>query len=295
MAVGQGNRSGARARTIVLVVVLATAVGGVGWPALRPAPGGGTTRAGAALEAGAEAAEPEPEAAAGTARSGSGAPGGPATTVPLVGTAAGPAPPPPPVTPPGRDPGRVFVAGDSLTYTAVHPHGVGDGAPADVEFSAGFGWTAADVQPSVDAAVQARPIDTLVVALGTNDSSPGLGGDGWDGADADRIRHLVGTVGDQACVVIVLPGYGPGVLPAHAVEMDEARGDILAIGAERQAAAGHGPTVFVDWQGVLDREPGLATADGIHMVGPSEGVADPHPAALRRGLMWGGVDACAQS
>jgi hypothetical protein len=196
-------------------------------------------------------------------------------------------------TPPDRDAGRVLVLGDSLTFTAVHPYGNGPDAPADVEVVAGFGWTAVEAQPGLDAAVLARPVDTLVVALGTNDAAPEPGGDGWGPADADRLRRLVGTVADTACVVLVLPGHGPGIGAVHATEMAEARRDTLAVAADREAGDWYGPTVVVDWQAVLDAEPALAAPDGIHVVGPVDGLADPHAADVRRRLMWSGVDGCA--
>jgi hypothetical protein len=279
----------------VLVAALVTAMGGaLAWPVVRPDPGGGTALVGARQDQ-RTAPEEGPATAAGPSSPGPQPVVAPAPAAPAPPVEPRPAPPAPPAPPPvlpERDPGRVFVAGDSLTFTAVHPYGMGDGAPADVEVSSGFGWTVADVQPAVDAAVLARPIDTLVVAMGTNDAAPVLGGDGWTGDDVDRMRRLVGTVPDSACVVLVLPGYGPGIRPEHAAAIDAARLSIQAVGAERAAGDWYGPTVVVDWQEVLDEHPGTAAPDGIHMVGPIDGLSDPTAAALRRDLMWGGVDAC---
>jgi hypothetical protein len=191
-------------------------------------------------------------------------------------------------------PGRVFVAGDSLTFTATWDHGPGHGAPADLEWAAWLGWTAADAQSPLDAAVAAQgPVDTLVVALGTNDSSVADGGDGWTDADLDRFRQLIATAGSGACVVVVLPGHGAGLDPRHAAEMDQARADLAGLADQRRHTAGNGPTVVVDWQATVDAHPELIAADGIHLTpdaGTGEVSADA--ATARTTVYWRGVDAC---
>jgi hypothetical protein len=194
---------------------------------------------------------------------------------------------------PETTPGRVFVAGDSLTFTASWDHGSGKAAPDDLEWAAWLGWTAADVQPQLDAAVAQAQVDALVVALGTNDSSPDVSG-GWTEADVAQFQHLVATAGSSACVVIVLPGYGDGIDSHHAAEMDEARADLLALADERRRTPGAGPTVVADWQAVVDANPDLLADDGIHLA-PDPVVTDDvsaEAATARTTLYWQGVDAC---
>jgi hypothetical protein len=194
----------------------------------------------------------------------------------------------------GTDPlsESVFVGGDSLTFTAMWDRGPGDAAPADLTWAAWLGWTGADVQPRLEAAVARGQADSVVVALGTNDSSP-TGDDGWTAADVNRFQQLLDTPPATACVVIVLPGYGHGVDPRHAVELDEARADLQALANDRRQA-GHGPTVVVDWQPQLDARPQLLAADGIHLAtDPATGNVTAQAAAARTGLYWQGLKACA--
>lgn len=225
------------------------------------------------------------------------------------------------------DPGRVFVVGDSLTFTAFWGQDEGVDADHDFDVAAWMGWTAADVQPELDAAVAEGPMDTLVVALGANDSGVQTGDGGWTEADVERFRQLISTPGPGACVVIVLPGYGAGVGPAHAAEMDEARLDLIDLAQQRAeaqapgagagaasmpgstpdpdpdpgAGAGAastppaaGATVVVDWQAVIDARPELVAADGIHLApdGTTINQVTPAAAAARIDLYWQGVDDC---
>lgn len=156
-----------------------------------------------------------------------------------------------------------------------------------------MGWTAAHVQPEVEAAVAEGEVDALVVALGTNDSGVGVGLDGWSPADVELFRQLIALPGPEACVVIVLPGSGDGIDPAHAVEMDEARFDLISLAEQRGEVEGGGPTVVVDWQATIDAHPELIAEDGIHFaVDPTTNQASPTAAAARTTLYWQGVDAC---
>ena len=189
---------------------------------------------------------------------------------------------------------RVFVAGDSLTATSLDPGRPGPGAPADLVVASGLGWTAADVQPHLDAALAEAPIDTLVVALGTNDSAPPPDHDGWTDADVEAFRRLVGSVPDTTCVVIVLPGIGAGADPASDEPMRRARLALWALADERRQGDWYGPTVVLDWQERIDARPDLLGGDGIHLA-PIPGVswARPDVAAVRKALYWEGVAACA--
>lgn len=184
----------------------------------------------------------------------------------------------------------VFVAGDSLTFQAL-AHGPGASAPADLEVHANLGWTAANVQGQLEASVADVPVGTLVVALGTNDSAL-VGGDGWTSDDTTRFRELILTPEASTCVVLVLPGHGPSIDPAYAAEMDEAREALQALAWERGSAPGEGPTVVVDWQTVIDRQPAVLAGDGIHLAGDLTGVASPASAATRTSLYWQGVSQC---
>lgn len=185
-----------------------------------------------------------------------------------------------------------MVAGDSLTFTAFFAREDDEAAPADVEMVAGFGWTAADVQQRLDASVAERPVDVLVMALGINDAGVGTGDGGWTPADLERFRHLIAAPGPDACVVLVLPGYGGGIDPAHAAEVDVARLDLVAL-ADQRALEGGGATIVVDWQAVVEADPSLVADDGIHLAtAPGTDDVSPTAATVRSRLYWDGVAAC---
>lgn len=189
------------------------------------------------------------------------------------------------------DAGRVFVAGDSLTVQTTWS--VADTAsPPDLEVAAGMGWTAVDAQPALDTAVAAGSVDILVVALGTNDSSLHENADGWSTADLERFRRMIYTPAIDACVVLVLPGLGPGPDSLYATEVAEARAALQQLAQERDQVPDAGPTVVVDWQAQIDRHPDLVASDGVHLSGDESGVAWPSSAAARLGLYWAGVQKC---
>jgi hypothetical protein len=228
-------------------------------------------------------------------------PAPPSSPAPTTAPAPAPAPPPAPAFPATRQAslslrpalrGRtVFVAGDSLTVQAMAP-GPGRTAPRDLEVHAGLGWTAASVQPELDESVAATPIGTLIVALGTNDSSLLVGTDGWTPDDVTQFRRLMSTPEASACVVLVLPGHGAAIDPAYATEMDEARAALRALAWER-GTTGAGPTVLVDWQTVIDRQPTLLAGDGIHLADdPATHAASAASSAARTDLYWQGVRQC---
>jgi hypothetical protein len=192
---------------------------------------------------------------------------------------------------PDRWPGHTFVAGDSLTATSLSSMDPGPDAPDDLVVSAGIGWTARHVQPHLDLAQIDRPVDTLVVALATNDSAPFDGG--WTADDEAAFRRLVGSVGDAACVVVVLPGHAPTADLARVAEMAEARLALWSLVDERRQGDWYGPTVVVDWQERVDARPDLMSPDGIHLT-PRPGVAfaTAEAAAWRTSLYWEGTARC---
>jgi hypothetical protein len=195
------------------------------------------------------------------------------------------------------EPGTVTVVGDSLTQTAAYLYGPGEGAPPEVEMLAWQGWTAADAQPDLEAAVAAGRADTVVLALGTNDSSVAAGRDGWSAADVERFRQLLATPAPSACVVVVLPGYGAGIDPSHAAEMEKARTDLVGLADERRHLRASDPnvgaTVVVDWQAELTAHPQLLNPDGIHLAqDPANSLISADAAAARTGLYWRGVASC---
>jgi hypothetical protein len=194
----------------------------------------------------------------------------------------------------GFDPGHVYVLGDSLTAMAYNAHGVGKGAPADLTMDAWPGWSATEAQPSLDAAVMTRKIDTLVVALGTNDSTFAWGKEGWNAADVERFQHIITTPPPATCVVVVLPGYSADIEASHASEMDAARADLTRLAQERRSDPANGPTVVIDWQTQVTARPELMGPDGIHLVNdPAIPWPTAEAAAARIGLYWHGVAGCA--
>jgi len=197
-------------------------------------------------------------------------------------------------------PASVHVLGDSITIQAFYGHGYGVGAPGDLMVTAGLGWRVQEVQPDATAQAALRRPEIQLVALGTNDSGVVFGGDGWTTADLDRTTTLLNTPHRRACKVLVTPGYGPGVNPAQAVQIDEAVTDMVALDQSRI------DVVSVSWQDVINANPGIIDPDGIHLASPQTNemqdfalesankvaVVTPQAAGLRAQLYWQGVSAC---
>ncbi len=198
-------------------------------------------------------------------------------------------------------PGTVELVGDSITFQAFWYHGFLPTAPdqSKLDVFAWLGWQVKDVQQHVtDQAAQRKP-ETLIVALGTNDSADltAWGGDnGWTQADVDRFRTLINTVHPDTKVAIVLPGYGTGIDAYHAAQEDLAKRDLTALAATRPH------TVVVSWQALIDADPSVMETDGIHLATetynnpdgtpalnsdgtPARRVTE-HAAAVRQQLYW---------
>ena len=196
--------------------------------------------------------------------------------------------------------GSVHVLGDSLTIQTFFGHGYGEGAPADLVVTAGLGWKAQDVQPDATSQAANRRPEVQLVTIGTNDSNVVLGGDGWNAADLARFKTLLNTPDQRACKVLVLPGYGPGVSPAYAVELNEAHADLATLADARD------DVIAVDWQQVINDNPGIIDTDGIHLASPQTSEAQdaalefnnkvatvtPVAAQLRAQLYWQGMNTC---
>jgi hypothetical protein len=179
---------------------------------------------------------------------------------------------------------QVDLVGDSVTEQAFGYLGgeVGTDAPSHLDRWSGTGWTVADVEAHTEARADEHALDALIVALGPNDASPTNGG--WDASDVDRWRRLLATPDPNACVVVVLPGWGaPLDGTPWARAMEQMRADVRALAADR---AGTGaPTVAVDWLPIVRRHPGYLAGDGIHL-------GSDAAAAARQQLYWDGLDQC---
>ena len=208
----------------------------------------------------------------------------------------------------------VMVVGDSVSQQAYDPDADGTftytpNAPAVANRLASkdtihMGWAVPNVQTTTNNYSIFRWPQKYVVAMGLNDASPMLGGDGWTSADVDRFRTLINTVHSTSCVVLVLPGHGSNLgqysNPAWNAEIEKARVALAQLAAERPH------TLTIDWQGVIDQHPEYMDEDGIHLPTPGKLPADdlamaaldkmnpvdPVAAAARQDFYWKGVAQC---
>lgn len=129
-----------------------------------------------------------------------------------------------------------------------------------------------------------RAPEVVVYALGLNDASPPSG---WDAQDFDAMNAIFDRLHDDTCLVVVLPGVGPQVTGAYRAEVNEARVAMYLSAVSRGA-------VTADWQPIVDADPSLLRADGIHLRDDPRGVerADIAAARVRRGLYARGVAQC---
>lgn len=154
-----------------------------------------------------------------------------------------------PYVPPAQpDPPRIVVVGDSVTEQAYSYLGGWVDAPGDVVKIAGAGWDVDDVEGPYATAVAEDPPDVTVVALGPNDADPTAGG--WTLYDIANWWDLLDTAPEGSCVVVVLPRHGAGFPHAWAVELDEARTnivDLVAPGGSLNPPPGRS-YVLTDWR-----------------------------------------------
>lgn len=186
-------------------------------------------------------------------------------------TACEPAPPPP-------TPGTVDIAGDSVSqqafgYTTARP---GVTARANTEMVR-WGWGCHDVEATLRRHVAAARPAVLIWALGPNDADPARGG--WALDDMACWMGVFEDLHPSTCLVVVLPGYGAGMNPVWADEIDEARDYIPGMIAGRER------TVTRDWQPLVDANPHFMVGDGIHK-------ANAEAAEARLALYDHGARAC---
>ncbi len=197
-----------------------------------------------------------------------------------------------PSAPPSPTVGTIDLVGDSIAFEAHWAR--------DAEFGAGFpartdlvnestpGVRFQDLQPDEEVRVrQVQRPSALVIALGTNNAKMDDGG--WTIDDEAEFDTLLHTPADDACVVVVLPGYGPQADADRKREGDKARAAMAALAATRD------DTVVVDWGAVALAHPELLQADGIHLA--SDGAlpgrqANEAAANAFAAVLWDGVARC---
>jgi hypothetical protein len=163
----------------------------------------------------------------------------------------------------------------------------GYGGTFDGPVYAQAGRTPAEAAPIVGEQTDAHPTAPVVLAdVEHNGASDGT----W--STADRNAEFAMIFASEACTVIVMPGYRPG-LP-YATTLDAAESDIRQMAAQR-AALGY-PTVVVDWQPVVNAHPEYIqpAPDYVHLTDdPSGGTTEETDAdSAYTGLIRDGLAAC---
>jgi hypothetical protein len=166
-------------------------------------------------------------------------------------------------------PGRVALAGDSLTFQAGYY--VDGFAGFDQDGKVGLGWQTETAQPRVTSDVEgaATSPQILVMAFGQNDAGSGL-----DATDRAQIRALALSPAEQGtCTVMVKPWY-IGTDPVRAQGIADYRAYVDQLVAENQAAVAQAQAqdfagdphriVSVDWQPDAVT-PGALDPDGFHL------------------------------
>lgn len=164
-----------------------------------------------------------------------------------------------------------LVVGDSITWQTVMSGDLQASHP-DWRPDTYMGWRMTDVVTRIQQERDAGTLDTLVVALGTNDANPVWNG-GWTKADEDLwTKTLLTELHPATHLVLVKPWLGPSASAAHRAELDKARAYIDLLGAVRAN------TVVVDWRDEVGAG-GVLYVDDIHLDYGPGGATDPTPDA----------------
>lgn len=161
------------------------------------------------------------------------------------------------------DASSVVILGDSLSaqtneeYAELMPGVTIDAVPGRTLVSKMISDTGMDRVESLKALAPRW----WVVALGTNDAAYAEHPAEVMAADVEQV---LGAIGDDQCVLWVLPAIGPPATPAWIDNVARFRGIVrFAFGARRCGAV-------VDWQPVIDNERKILDKDGIHLTSKGE-------------------------
>ena len=198
-----------------------------------------------------------------------------------------------PVVPPAPSAGTIDVIGDSITAQSFwfrDAEWAAQGQPAysDVLKDAYPGRQFQDIQATErDRILTSRRPATLVLALGTNNAIVDNGG--WTTSDEVAFRSFLDLASPDACVVVVLPGYGSQASAAFKAQDDKARAYLAATAPTRPN------TQVVDWGAVTSLHPDYLDTDGIHLdrldTLPNQ-QANPTAANAFAAKIWEGVSQC---
>ena len=164
-----------------------------------------------------------------------------------------------------------------------------EGLAVDLEVVARTGWTTAELDEGIDAAVPVGPYDLVTVLIGVNDQFRGGYPDEYRVELAALLTRAVGYAGGEPGRVIVVSIPDWGVTPFAA-----ARGEIYVSGlidafnGVAREEAGRAGAAWVDVTSISRvPDPALLTADGLHPSGAQceRWVAEILPTA--RGILDG--------
>ena len=145
--------------------------------------------------------------------------------------------------------GSALVVGDSIALGSADSLRRALGAGTTVDAKVGRQFSAA---PGIVAAWAAVNDGPVVIDLGANGT-----------VAADDVDAVIAAAGDRRVVLV-------GVhVPRR---WQDGNNDVL-----RAAAAAHPTVAFVDWDALVDANPGVLGPDGVH-----PGAGGPHPAGQRR-------------
>lgn len=180
------------------------------------------------------------------------------TAPPPPSTTTTTAPPPPP---------KVLVIGDSLTVQSTGSL-VGASAGLDLQIRAEVKTTIGDWLPRVPALLAERPLDVVVVALGTNDNWPTNSGERPAAeqqanlaAFRERVTGMLDALAEVPCVVWVLPAEVAPV--SEYLRYAVAHNDVIREELATRDRSSVDWTATLEQGGAFDNE--WMHADGIHV------------------------------